>query len=515
MAALALMVGVALPMPPLTLPPISTAPGSAHALVLDGGGVIGGVVGGIEVRQVGYQGEEYRRLDTRYFAIYYPPGEEQTARWYADFVDDVNVSVSELLGAEPLEGITLRIFSSEPDYIRANPLAQVHPVVAHAIPERMEIGVAVERLRQLPPEVARQSFRHEVTHVVAGALSNHNLPIGFQEGLGQYNELSTERGQDVAEALRSADAAGVPLLSWEDLNDLRRFRRRIAIAYPQSYTVMSFLAERYGMGAFGRFLAGLRDGTDYRQALQAAYGRTIEELQRQWHDEYLPGFLKDGWQVNVLAAYDMQPALDLYAAGRFEQAAGLFARSERLYRDVGRAERAAQASAYRAKAERAAQALELAAQARQALERHDYAAAHQAASSAEETFGALELAQHRRHAATTAHLAAQGLEAQAALQRARHNLRLLNVPGAYADAHRAAQAFALLGDAQRVAEANALLADLWRWQRWLGLSVIGGGVALLVAGALGVARTRARVRSRSRDQGRDPTHMREESMSWL
>ena len=472
-----------------------------------------------------------QRLDTRYFAIYYPQGEEQTARWYASFVDEVDAEVSELLGSEPLDGLTLRIFATEPDYISANPLAQVHPVVAHAIPERMEIGVAVERLRALPPGVARDSFRHEMTHVVAGVLSGHRLPVGFQEGLGQYNELSTDRAEDVAHTLAAADASTSSLLSWEELNDPIAFRYRITMAYPQSYTVMAFLAERYGMGAFGRFLIGLKNGMDYRDALRAAYGLPMGELEKQWHDHYLPAFLAGGWQVNVLTAFDMQPALDLYKAGRFTEAAVRFAESERLYTDLGRADRAAQASAYRHRAERAAQALDLSLQARRALERYDYAAARSAAEQAARTFAGLGLSDRQSTAQATAELAQRGLDAMASMQRARQMASVFNLFGAMAEARRAAHTFAGLGDAGRLAGANALLAELWAWQRFAGLSALLTGALVTGAGTLAALRHRSRLRPRSASSSsssssifsspgmtaRTPgtTGMQEEGASWL
>src|SRR3954447_23514457 len=68
-----------------------------------------------------------QELDTRYFNIYYPAGEEQTAQWYGGFVDDVDEAVSELLGSVPVGGIALTIYNTEADYDRANPIAQIEP----------------------------------------------------------------------------------------------------------------------------------------------------------------------------------------------------------------------------------------------------------------------------------------------------------------------------------------------------------------------------------------------------
>src|SRR3712207_5145176 len=42
-------------------------------------------------------------ISTKYFTIYYPRGEETTAKWYASFADDVNSSVSDMLGVQSID----------------------------------------------------------------------------------------------------------------------------------------------------------------------------------------------------------------------------------------------------------------------------------------------------------------------------------------------------------------------------------------------------------------------------
>src|SRR5438874_2694696 len=58
-------------------------------------------------------------LTTKYFTITYPAGEEKTANWYAGFADEVDAAVSELLGAEPVQNLSLHIFATEEEYTQA------------------------------------------------------------------------------------------------------------------------------------------------------------------------------------------------------------------------------------------------------------------------------------------------------------------------------------------------------------------------------------------------------------
>ncbi len=458
---------------------------------------------------VAAQGEQ--TLSTKYFTIYYPEGEEQTAKWYASFADDVDASVSELLGAAPVQGMTLRIYASEADYRMANPIAGLHPgVLAHAIPDLNEVGVAVERLRQQAPELARESFRHEMTHIVAGTLSGQNLPIGFQEGLAQYNELSSTRGSEVARSLEVAQAANISLLSWADLNQIDRFRRRLDLSYPQSYTIMAFLAERYGMGPFSIFLGKLNEGFYYKDALYSAYGKPMDVLESEWK-EYLPEFMKESHKLNVLAASDMAPALALYQSGRFKEAEELFARSESLFSGLSRTEKASEATAYHAKAEQALNASDLGSTARKALENHDYEAAQRDAAKAADVFGTLELANWRDHAVEIEMLAKRGLDAVAGIEQAKEYRAAFRLPEAQGEARRAGDTFALLGDAARVTEANAILSDIWSLQRMAGTTALGAGVAAVLVGAFSALRLSRRTRRKSAPS----VVMREETPSWL
>lgn len=447
-----------------------------------------------------------QQLKTKYFTIFYPKGEEDTASWYASFADDVSAAVSEMLGQEPVAGLTLRIYTTEAEYIAANPAAGDEPgIMAHAVPSELEVGVAVERLRQVEPNVARESFRHEMTHIVAGALSKQNLPIGFQEALAQYNELSTSRAQESMSFLKSALASKVALMSWEDLNDPGVFMQSAALGYPESYSVMAFLADKYGMGAFGRFMSDLSEGISWKSALQDAYEKPVTALEAEWR-EYLPTFLKDGWQQNLLTAYDLSPGVAFYDAGHFTEAREHFTKSQKLYADLGRAERADAAAALLAKAEKAEGALNLAGEARKSLEAYGYAVAHSKATDAVQTFTELDLPTQVEPAKETLGLAQEGLDAIAMLTTANDHLNNLDLPGARSEARYASETFAKLGDTVRAAEANKIVSSLSLAFTLVGLATAGIGLLALLGG--GYAMVRARRAASLRLPG-------EESASWL
>jgi len=274
--------------------------------------------------------------------------------------------------------------------------------------------------------------------------------------------------------------------------------------------MMAFLAETYGMAAFAQFLSELRDTRDYRDALIYAYGVSIEQLEEEWR-AYLPGFLKEGWRVNVLSAYDLSPGTALYESGRYAEAKDYFARSEKLYRELGKLTMAGEASDRLEKAELAQRADEAVTKAREQLLAHDYGAALKNARQAGATFEELNLTNQQARASEVLTFAERGAAAMSALDRARANLRVFNLPGARQEARTSAEEFAALGDANRLEEANGIIAGLTGWQRLIGLLALGAG-AIVVAVVLFVV---LRSRRKQYSPARAVIQLKEENPSWL
>jgi hypothetical protein len=275
---------------------------------------------------------------------------------------------------------------------------------------------------------------------------------------------------------------------------------------------MAFLADKYGMGDFADFMSRLRDNVPWQNAMDGAYGKTVAQLQAEWED-YLPGFLKDGWKQNLLAAYDLSPGVALYDAGHFKDAASDFALSQKLYSGLGRIDRASEAADYFAKAQQADGAAALAADARKALEGYDYKSAHDKAEQALGTFNKLGLEDQAAAASQTNDLAQSGLAASAALARAQSELQNLNLPGAHSDALSAAEAFGKLGDLDNARQANRIAENVSGVVAVAGSIAAGVGVLVLLAGTLFVVRSLRRRRTPQQPEGAAPTG--EESASWL
>jgi hypothetical protein len=209
-----------------------------------------------------------------------------------------------------------------------------------------------------------------------------------------------------------------------------------------------------------------------------AYGHKAEDLQQQWQ-EWLPRWIAGDWRDNLVTAFDLEPARQLFNEARYAEAKLLLDNSLLLYSDLGDRERQDEVQDLLDQCDTGLQAEALMAQAQQALEHHTYDRAQALLLQARAQYERLP-EEHRptELLETYEQLAAQGLAATASLDDAQ---RLGRSWGDYPEARSAAVGagtiFAQLGDEEMVARAEAVVADLDARQRRLVLML--GALAAL------------------------------------
>ena len=128
----------------------------------------------------------------------------------------------------------------------------------------------------------RHTFRHELSHLLLyRAAGLRHVPRWFDEGFA-----TVQAGGWSFDRVRTLTAAALTgrLLRVADLD--RRFPRRpgeVNLAYAQAISLVAFLISD-DAEAFAGALAGLRAGEPLEAALAGAYGRSVAELERSWHD---------------------------------------------------------------------------------------------------------------------------------------------------------------------------------------------------------------------------------------
>jgi hypothetical protein len=277
------------------------------------------------------EGIDWQELRTEKFIIVYAEridakGQEvecacgiEEAERYVAFVDRVYGDLATVFEVELRTPINLRLFPTEESYYEINPLAEyLTGVIAHALNNQEEIAVAVPRTTALTEEELINNIRHEMTHLFAAFLSDGKLTAGFQEGIAQYLEKPTDRASYEPALLRQAFEQN-RLLTWAEMDEAQQVYGDPQVAYPQTLSIVSFLVDHYGFPTFVEFLQAAAQEPGYRSALESAYEKSADELEKEWL-AYLPEYFDGRWQVNAIYAYDLSRVTELVNGGAYTDA---------------------------------------------------------------------------------------------------------------------------------------------------------------------------------------------------
>lgn len=413
-------------------------------------------------------------------------GAQAEFAWYAQAVELAYQDVQDVFGgalretgAPARDEIVVTLYGDDDAYTRANPVAgREEGVLGHAQPQAGVIGIAVARLRDKSEGFRRDAVRHELTHIILGDLSKQRLPIGFQEGIAQYLERDLGQRQRFVTTLQQARDAG-QLLNFTTLNQQRPFLQAAAVSYPQSYSMVVFLAEKHSFGKVVQLVLATREARTLDEAVKRVFDRTIPELETEWQ-AFMPGFVAGGGQRNDLDLWDLAQPRQLLGSGKYAESRELYDRAEALFTSVGAQEKLAIARAERQRAVAGVEAVDLTGRGMAALTMHTYGVAVELLSQGEERWRAL--GDSRRAELTSAALvqARDGQRALGQLDEARQKLESWRFQQADDLAYEAGQVLAELGDEAGTEDARVIMREAQQLRTNLGLAAAGGGAASVV-----------------------------------
>ena len=411
--------------------------------------------------------------------------------WYASAVEQAYQDVQDIFAValretetKPRDEIVVTLYGDDDAYARANPVAgREEGVLGHAQPSEGVIGVAVARLRDKSEGFRRDAIRHELAHVTLGDLSSQKLPVGFQEGIAQYLERDIDQRRRFAAAVRRAREAD-QLLSFTDLNRQRPFLSNAQIAYPQSYSMIVFMAERYGFGTVVKFVTTVRAAKTLDEAMRQVFGRSLAEIETDWK-AFVPGYLDQSWARNDLDLWGLEEPHRLLGEGKYAEARDLYDRAGALFTSMNRQDRLTRAQAERQRAVTGLEAIDFTHRGMAALTAGQYDTAAELLTQGERRWTELEDTRRASLAGLAATQARDGQAAVLQLDDARRQLENWHFQAADDLAYDAGQVLAELGDEARTEEARQVMRDAQQLRTRLGMAAAGGGV--VGVGVLGVA----------------------------
>jgi hypothetical protein len=347
-----------------------------------------------------------------------------------------------------------------------------------------DITLLLSSFNKMSEIEATNQLRHAISHLVTGIASGGNMPWGFDEGIAQYIERPVnEKLARTASLVQSSNQRGA-LPSWFDMNRPNAFVDP-PVAAAQSYAVISFLIDGFGIVPLRQFLTELRTASVWTDAMRTAYGRDPNDMEKQWAQN-LSTWTAGKWRENLVAAFDLEPAKTLLAQANYAAAKAALDPSQALFEQLDAPDQLALVKGMIAQCDIGIQAESLMVQTQQALESNAYDRAANLLSQAKLQFAQLPPEQQPTDMiASYETLSNNGLTAASRLDEATrmsHSWR--DYPEARRAAREAGTTYSALGDEAGKNRAQAVLDDLDRRQRRIVLLL--GALAVLTIVWLGL-----------------------------
>lgn len=213
------------------------------------------------------------------------------------------------IGAAP-PALRIVVAASEDDFLaRVAQLDGPRWAAGLAVPSQGLILVRSPR-QLIEPEQFRLLLAHELTHLyLSAALRSREHPLWLEEGLAMY--ASGEGGWERAAVMAKGVLQGrlLPLAELE--NSFPQDPEQAALAYAQSYYLISFILRQHGPEALPRIVAGLAKGREMTAALREATGQGLYALERDFKEEMTSRF---SWLTVATAGGTLWVLISLVAA---------------------------------------------------------------------------------------------------------------------------------------------------------------------------------------------------------
>ncbi len=127
----------------------------------------------------------------------------------------------------------------------------------------------------------RKVLLHEYAHVVVHLLTHNRCPLWFNEGIAEYESDSwTESKREmIVRAIEGDRFIPISQLSAALKNVTSS---RVGLAYCESFSIVRFIADRYGVYNLRRILDRLDAGDDMNEALSKVISINLEGLGKEW-----------------------------------------------------------------------------------------------------------------------------------------------------------------------------------------------------------------------------------------
>jgi hypothetical protein len=226
---------------------------------------------------------EYLEHHTPHFILFYDAKDNNIARYLISRAEGARQEIIANLGLAFESKTRVYIAPSRAEFRKLQPQEDKSPgwVSALAYPKLNVILLNSPRSSKGLEQDILLTFKHELTHILVGrAFGDNDIPHWLNEGLAMYEarEWDFNRMAHMTQGVLSGR-----LIPLEELT--RAFPlepQRAALAYAQSFYLVSYLLDKKGPKAFHTFILEYAKGRSFKQVLIQAYGMSPERLEEEW-----------------------------------------------------------------------------------------------------------------------------------------------------------------------------------------------------------------------------------------
>ncbi|MEW6006620.1 MAG: peptidase MA family metallohydrolase, partial [bacterium] len=237
--------------------------------------------------KVRYKNFTWDVIETEHFEIYCSPKTEELANLSASFSENAYKRLSHSLKMEVRKKIPLVIFQSPYDFAQTNIILELIDKGVGGFAEVFKKRIAIPFTGSYLE--LNRVINHELTHIFCYELLYGNLfesiitnnvlpqpPMWFMEGIATYYEGEFSPLGEMVLKDAVLENSLIPL------GNLSNFMERPYLAYQESHSLISYIAEKYGEEALSVILRKFSANIPQEKVIKDTCGISIEKLEDRW-----------------------------------------------------------------------------------------------------------------------------------------------------------------------------------------------------------------------------------------
>lgn len=235
-----------------------------------------------------YHDERYpwQERTTRNVTIYWYEGDETFGDALMDTTTTALDKLQHELGAEIVHPVKIYIYANTSDMYSAMQSNEVEWVGGQA---NLGLGVIIGTIAPGDTAEIGRLIPHELSHLVLAQATENpygGVPLWLHEGLSVYNQNTVEYTFHILVNDAAETRALIPLEALA--SSFPTDPSQAALSYAESYSVVTYLIDTYGPEGMHKLVSAFDTGMTVEEALQEAFGLSVEQLDRQWQETLPP-----------------------------------------------------------------------------------------------------------------------------------------------------------------------------------------------------------------------------------